>query len=1143
MNSTTVFLFKRTDTNTPPVLPSFGYDLTYSFSSGTVSGSLEGWTQSLPVTGGTYRWVTSARVTAETDSVAISISAWKAVALLSEDGTSRYTATIYKQATNDPGSPPATDSSYDFAAGYLIPPAGWAVIQPNVTTVNTWAAEYTFIGLDDEVVNGVGYWGQTKIVAVAGIDGQNIHIVTIYKQTDEAISRPTGGSYKFDGDVFVAPSGWSRNMPTVSSTPTYMSTCRFASNDPLEVIVAPLWQYPVAVSRIGLDYVNRFKSFCFKYSAAQPTTPIGGDYDNPIPSGWSDGAPAYVAGQDLWMTSRIFYADNSNGQPWATPVKVTNSATLSSKMQFSEDSSSWHDILTVDDVYMRSGSNDGTGWVYSIATRIKGETGATGETGLTGITLYTWIAYAYDLTGVNGFTTGSPTSEHKCIGIARNKTSATESTDPADYIWSQWVGDTGAPGNNGLTLYTWFAYANSPDGVTDFTTGEWVDQEYIGLAFNKYTNVESTDPADYTWSKFKGTAGTSSSVIISSLQAFKYTSGASIPSPTSIILNADLTGGLTTYAWTYWNGSTWVSLSGTNNAQTYTLAYDNAAWSSDTLRIRCTSGSYYDETSISKLRDGAAGESIKGDPGDPGLSALTVILSNENHSVLTDYFGNNGVYTGSGTTIRLYEGTAELTYNGVGTSNSTWNVTASGSGITAGAISASGIYAAAAVASAITADTATITYTITGKRADGSAISIVKVQSFTRTKAGMSSGLVTLNVGANASISGTTASKNVATAAWDSSVYSTESYANGAWATFYFSATAGHYSAAGFSTNPTANTSLSSLNYGWVGHTDGKLYAVVDGVRQTDFDYGAWTASTVLAVTYDGNTVRWLKDCLVQRVAVIGRGNTFYFDSSIYTNGASITDIRLGAFNAQSAVPTTIDKNGIYTGNLYANVFQTCQYGQTVGSGGSDVAGIKIDSTGIKAYNASKELTVSINADGSASFKGAITATEGSFSGDITSTATITGGTIQTSDEYSKRISISSDNNHIEFYGEKYYDATGYISRMAVIGEGTVDEHYAVGHFGRADSNRLAVLGWRLGPGPAIMGVSSHTSSLGCAVRGLATGGSSGVEGWSDSGWGVVAGGKGITTPKVNLNASSGYGTGDPPVDGIAGDVYFKYIA
>lgn len=135
--------------------------------------------------------------------------------------------------------------------------------------------------------------------------------------------------------------------------------------------------------------------------------------------------------------------------------------------------------------------------------------------------------------------------------------------------------------------------------------------------FNKAKAGGIGDPADY----LKVTAPE---------QVFKYDSPTDpIPVPTSITLTATLYGNLTTYDWEYWDGSIWSNLSGTQNTSTYALAYDNVAWSGQTLRVRCLSeAGISDEMTLAKVYDGAQGDPglsireliiYKRDPGTPGL--------------------------------------------------------------------------------------------------------------------------------------------------------------------------------------------------------------------------------------------------------------------------------------------------------------------------------------------------------------------------------------------------------------------------------------------------------------------------------------------------------------------------------------------
>ena len=65
-------------------------------------------------------------------------------------------------------------------------------------------------------------------------------------------------------------------------------------------------------------------------------------------------------------------------------------------------------------------------------------------------------------------------------------------------------GVQGAKGTDGKTYYTWIKYADSPtSGMSDSPTGKL----YLGVAYNKSTATESTNYSDYSWSLIKGDKG------------------------------------------------------------------------------------------------------------------------------------------------------------------------------------------------------------------------------------------------------------------------------------------------------------------------------------------------------------------------------------------------------------------------------------------------------------------------------------------------------------------------------------------------------------------------------------------------------------------------------------------------------------
>lgn len=127
-----------------------------------------------------------------------------------------------------------------------------------------------------------------------------------------------------------------------------------------------------------------------------------------------------------------------------------------------------------------------------------------GEDGQDGTTYYTWFKFADDKYG-NGMSTSPDGKEY--LGIAYNKVTPVMSNNPEDYQWARITGEgvPGKPGDDGKTYYTWVRYADdaSGNGMSDSPNGKY----YIGFAYNKETPTESSDPADYQWTKYKGDDG------------------------------------------------------------------------------------------------------------------------------------------------------------------------------------------------------------------------------------------------------------------------------------------------------------------------------------------------------------------------------------------------------------------------------------------------------------------------------------------------------------------------------------------------------------------------------------------------------------------------------------------------------------
>ena len=167
---------------------------------------------------------------------------------------------------------------------------------------------------------------------------------------------------------------------------------------------------------------------------------------------------------------------------------------------------------------------------WSLVQGPQGNQGVPGQKGDDGQSLYTWVKYADDASGAG---MADVPAGKAYLGLAYNKTSPTESPDPAQYSWSKIEGPQGnqglpgAPGADGTPRYTWLKYADTPTtGMSDSPTGK----KYMGLAVNKLTSEESTNYNDYVWSLIQGPDG-SDGVSVTSVQPYFQTtpSGASAP--------------------------------------------------------------------------------------------------------------------------------------------------------------------------------------------------------------------------------------------------------------------------------------------------------------------------------------------------------------------------------------------------------------------------------------------------------------------------------------------------------------------------------------------------------------------------------------------------------------------------------------
>lgn len=385
-----------------------------------------------------------------------------------QDGTnvlSNLTAFVFKSSETTPSKP--VGGSWNSDTNVFTPPTGWYTTDQNMvgTIWMSWAVFQTAGTIQGEWSTPVRITGEN---GKDGQDGKSIEFIyKVSNRVPNSSDKPS--SVNEDGSV---PDGWTDHPTGVSESNQYEWMCVRTKTDDLWSD----WNGPTVWSKWGangkdgdgVEYI--YKRTTTNLSPDRPTEVS--QEDDFVPEGWTDD-PTGVNENNMyeWVCVRKYkegiWSEFSNPALWAK----------------------WGDK-----------GDQGN----------EGPQGVPGDPGADGITLYTWIRYAEDANGTG--ISNSPDGK-SYIGLAYNKTTASESNNPSDYTWSKITGRDGVAGpagEDGKTLYTWIKYADTMPSSSSSTIYDIPNQntKYIGIAVNKDTASESTDAMVYTWSLFRGADGT-----------------------------------------------------------------------------------------------------------------------------------------------------------------------------------------------------------------------------------------------------------------------------------------------------------------------------------------------------------------------------------------------------------------------------------------------------------------------------------------------------------------------------------------------------------------------------------------------------------------------------------------------------------
>lgn len=386
-----------------------------------------------------------------------------------------------------------------------------------------------------------------------GQDGTNVSsnlTAFVFKSSEITPSKPVGGSWNSDTNVFTPPTGWYTTDQNMVGT-IWMSWAVFQTTGTIQ----GEWSTPVRITgengKDGQD--GKSIEFIYKVSNRVPNSsdkPSSVNEDGSVPDGWTD-HPTGVSesNQYEWMCVRTKTDDlwsDWNGptvwSKWGANGKDGDGVEYIYKRTTTNLSPDRPTEVSQEDDFVPEGwTDDPTGvnennmyewvcvrkykegiwgefsnpalwakWGEKGDQGNEGPQGVRGDPGADGITLYTWIRYAEDANGTG--ISNSPDGK-SYIGLAYNKTTASESNNPSDYTWSKITGKDGVAGpagEDGKTLYTWIKYADTMPSSSSSTIYDIPNQntKYIGIAVNKDTASESIDAMVYTWSLFRGADGT-----------------------------------------------------------------------------------------------------------------------------------------------------------------------------------------------------------------------------------------------------------------------------------------------------------------------------------------------------------------------------------------------------------------------------------------------------------------------------------------------------------------------------------------------------------------------------------------------------------------------------------------------------------
>lgn len=191
-NVATVWLFQRADS--APSKPTSA--LTYTFSTGVLSGTLGSWTQTVPADNGKKCYVITATASSTSSTDSIATTDWSAVNEFVESGTNgtdgynSATVTLYKRSATAVTSKPYSSAvNYTFSTHSLASiPSGWSTSIPASDGNPCYASSASAVSRTDTASIAVADWNTPIKLVEDGEDGVSVDsMALLYYMKDKML--------------------------------------------------------------------------------------------------------------------------------------------------------------------------------------------------------------------------------------------------------------------------------------------------------------------------------------------------------------------------------------------------------------------------------------------------------------------------------------------------------------------------------------------------------------------------------------------------------------------------------------------------------------------------------------------------------------------------------------------------------------------------------------------------------------------------------------------------------------------------------------------------------------------------------------------------------------------------------------------